>query len=106
MFISIPKDLFVPVLFSKELTLNLNSNNMEYDTERKGYMTRDRYCSLSINESLGLRNMEDKDENQGESQQSAEKLKSEKLTNLDKESDSDILNEADEEFIHSKTVEL
>lgn len=35
MFISIPKDFFVPVLFSKEFRYNFESDAMEYDTERK-----------------------------------------------------------------------
>lgn len=109
MFISIPKDLFVPVLFSKELTLNLDSNNMEYDTEIEGlereeYMTRDKYCSLSIDESLGLRNVEGEEKNTDQTQQSAEKLKSVKLSNLDKETDAAILEEDDEEFSRSQTV--
>lgn len=33
MFISIPKDFFVPVLFSEEFIYNFESNTMEYDTE-------------------------------------------------------------------------
>ncbi|MDZ7543150.1 hypothetical protein GNF83_18630, partial [Clostridium perfringens] len=33
MFISIPKEFFVPVLFSEEFRYNFESNTMEYDTE-------------------------------------------------------------------------
>ena len=34
MFISIPKEFFVPVLFGDNYTLNLETQNMEFDTER------------------------------------------------------------------------
>ncbi|WP_195262805.1 MULTISPECIES: hypothetical protein [unclassified Clostridium] len=35
MFISIPKEFFVPVLFSEEFRYNFETDSMEYDTERK-----------------------------------------------------------------------
>lgn len=35
MFISIPKDFFVPVLFTDKFELNLENNNMEYDTQKR-----------------------------------------------------------------------
>lgn len=121
MFISIPKSFFVPVLFSDEFTLNLESNNMEYDTNRKksisyGYRT-------TIGEDVNSQNnMLNKDEfnkgqfNNGEegtseflTEEAAEKAKVEKEINQDKETDksndNEILSEADEEFIHMKNVE-
>ena len=38
MFISIPKDFFVPVLFSEDFRYNLENNTMEYDTEMRSDM--------------------------------------------------------------------
>lgn len=35
MLISIPKEFFVPVLFSKEFRLNEETGQMEYDTEKR-----------------------------------------------------------------------
>lgn len=35
MFISIPKEFFVPVLFNNDFKFNSENNNMEYDYERK-----------------------------------------------------------------------
>lgn len=34
MYISIPKEFFVPVLFSEDFRLNFETNSMEYDTEK------------------------------------------------------------------------
>lgn len=39
MFISIPKDFFVPVLFSEDFRYNLENNTMEYDTEMRSDMS-------------------------------------------------------------------
>ncbi len=35
MFISIPKEFFVPVLFNEDFRYNFETDSMEYDTERK-----------------------------------------------------------------------
>ena len=35
MYISIPKEFFVPVLFSEDFRVNLENNSMDYDTEKQ-----------------------------------------------------------------------
>lgn len=116
MFISIPKAFFVPVLFSDKFTLNLESNNMEYDTNRKKIIS-DRYRTTvgeyDDNQNKILIKDQFNNVETGDSeflnQEAAEKAKVEKKINQDKEidksNDNEILSEADEEFIHMKSVE-
>lgn len=87
MFISIPEEFFVPVLFSSRFTLNTENNNMEYDTENKniinnGYRLPEEFIT----------------------EEKEEKKKVEKEIELDNENEEIILTEADEEYIHSQTV--
>lgn len=118
MFISIPKAFFVPVLFSDEFTLNLESNNMEYDTNRRritsdGYRTTVGEDANSNNNNKilikGDANNGEKGNSEFLTEEAAEKAKVEKEINQDKETDksndNEILSEADEEFIHMKNVE-
>lgn len=87
MFLSIPEEFFVPVLFSSKFTLNLENNNMEYDTSEK----------YKIN--VGYRSPKEELTEEAE-----EKEKVEKEIKLDNENEEIILSEADEEYIHSQTV--
>ena len=49
MFISIPKDFFVPVVFSDDFRYNSENNSMEYDTE---------YSNLNSNSRKKLQDLE------------------------------------------------
>ena len=56
MYISIPKEFFVPVLFSEDFRVNLEKNSMDYDTEKQEEipldLSRDKLFDLN---SLGNR---------------------------------------------------
>lgn len=91
MFLSIPEEFFVPVLFSSKFELNVENNNMEYDTSEKN----------GVN--VGNRGIK-KEEIKEITEESEEKEKVEKLIKLDNENEQVILSEADEEYIHSQTV--
>ncbi|MBU3103280.1 hypothetical protein [Clostridium gasigenes] len=84
MFISIPKEFFVPVLFRDRFILNSENNNMEYNTEKTSAMEA-RYRRI--------------DEENKE-----EQLKVEKEMKVDRARDGAILDEADEEFVNSETA--
>lgn len=86
MFISIPKEFFVPVLFRDRFTLNLENKNMEYDTEKINII-KTRYMGLD------------------EYNPEEEKTNSQKKINSDKSRDGAILDEADEEFVNSEKAE-
>lgn len=83
MFISIPEEFFVPVLFSSRFKFNSENNNMEYDTDNEKIINS------------GYRSTGEEIE---------EKEKVQKEIKLDSENDEEILNESDEEYIHSQTV--
>lgn len=108
MFISIPEEFFVPVLFSDRFTLNLENNNMEYDTEKENIITS-RYRSSGANivptPAKGPVPGQIEDMTKYPTEESEEKEKVEKEINLDKANDEEMLSEADEEYIHSKAVE-
>lgn len=114
MFISIPEEFFVPVLFSDRFTLNLENNNMEYDTEKKNIITA-RYRAAEedivptpttgVTWDKGPVPGQIEDMNKYPTEESEEKEKVEKEIELDKANDEQMLSEADEEYIHSKAVE-
>lgn len=114
MFISIPEEFFVPVLFSDRFALNLENNNMEYDTEKENIITS-RYRSSGANivptpakvstSAKGPVPGQIEDMTKYPTEESEEKEKVEKEINLDKANDEEMLSEADEEYIHSKAVE-
>lgn len=125
MFISIPKDFFVPVLFTDNFTLNLENNNMEYDMykeneyrsqeevknkENTTVKVEDNSQSNVQNDTLvkpkvtDLDNTKNKSQGTYKTEESEEKEKVDKEIELDKENDNPTLDEADEEFIHSQTV--
>ena len=84
MFISIPKEFFVPVLFRDRFILNLENNNMEYNTEKTSAME------------AGYRRIDEEN--------TEEQLKVEKEMKVDRSRDGAILDEADEEFVNSETA--
>ncbi|MEG1287433.1 MAG: hypothetical protein RSD13_05210 [Clostridium sp.] len=87
MFISIPEEFFVPVLFSSRFKFNSENNNMEYDTDNEKIINSGyRSPGEEITEEI------------------EEKEKVQKEIKLDSENDEEILNESDEEYIHSQTV--
>lgn len=87
MFISIPEEFFVPVLFSSRFKFNSENNNMEYDTDNEKIINSGyRSTGEEITEEI------------------EEKEKVQKEIKLDSENDEEILNESDEEYIHSQTV--
>lgn len=114
MFISIPEEFFVPVLFSDRFTLNLENNNMEYDTDKENIITA-RYKSseedivptpaTGVKSGKGPVPGQTEDMTKYPTEESEEKAKVEKEINLDKANDEEMLSEADEEYIHSKAVE-
>ena len=114
MFISIPEEFFVPVLFSERFTLNLENNNMEYDTEKEDII-KARYRSsgeeivpspvTGVKSGKGPVPGQIEDMTKYPTEESEEKEKVEKEINLDKANDEQMLSEADEEYIHSKAVE-
>lgn len=118
MFISIPEKFFVPVLFSDNFELNLENNNMEYDTEKANsiesrYRTipkpvqQGEYESEEEVEKKKVKKQMDLDEANNEEildEEELEKKKVEKEMNLDKSSDELMLDEETEEFIHSQEV--
>lgn len=91
MFLSIPEEFFVPVLFSSKFTLNTENNNMEYDTsEENGVNVGYRGPKEEVTKEI--------------TEEAEEKEKVEKEIKLDNENEEVILSEADEEYIHSQTV--
>ena len=48
MFISIPKEFFVPVIFSEDFRYNTENNSMEYDTQEKAIINRDKLQDLDF----------------------------------------------------------
>ncbi|MGL5353922.1 MAG: hypothetical protein ACRDA5_11450 [Clostridium sp.] len=88
MFISIPKEFFIPVLFNEKFELNLINNNMEYDTS-------------DLNRKCATHKIVDNEVLDEITEESEEKEKVKKEIEMDNKSDGEILSEADEEFIHS-----
>lgn len=91
MFISIPKEFFIPVLFSEKFELNLDNNNMEYDTRE-------------LSRKDNTHKIVDKKVTSEITEESEEKKKVAKEMEMDNENDGAILSEADEEFIHSQNA--
>ncbi|MGL5085167.1 MAG: hypothetical protein ACRC68_05535, partial [Clostridium sp.] len=82
MFISIPKEFFIPVLFSNKFELNLDNNNMEYDTR-------------ALNRKCCTHKIVYKEVNDEITEEYEEKKKVEEELEMDNENDGEILSEAD-----------
>lgn len=117
MFISIPKEVFSTVIFGEKFILNLENNHMEYDTGREELIIGgNRYLRKDPTEGAikgqgkgkGKGPVEDFVKGSPEylTEEAEEKAKVEKEINEDKANDNEMLSEADEEFIHMKSVEL
>lgn len=104
MFISIPKDFFVPVLFTDNFTLNLDNNNMEYDVVKENIKEENYRGDMKAIPIKVTNKQVNKPKSEDITEESEEKAKVEEEIKLDNASDGQILEEADEEFIHSETV--
>lgn len=56
MFLSIPKQFFVPVVFSENFVLNNENNNMEYDTNDYRESTKSTVLKSNVTQNMTIEN--------------------------------------------------